>query len=59
MGERRNAYGDMMGTPGRKRPLGSSRHRWKDYIKKDLREIKWGVMDWIIMAQVRYQWGLL
>jgi hypothetical protein len=28
-------------------------HRWVDNIKMDLREIKWGVMDWIDLAQDR------
>jgi hypothetical protein len=59
MGDRRNGYGDMVGTPEGKRPLGSSRHRWEDYIRKDVREIKWGGMDWIDLDQDRDQWGLL
>jgi hypothetical protein len=31
-----------------KRPLG--RHRWKDNIKIELREIGWCSMDWIHLA---------
>jgi hypothetical protein len=30
-----------------------------DNIKKDLREIGWGGMDWIDLVQVRDQWRAL
>jgi hypothetical protein len=33
--------------PEEKIPLGSLRHRWKDNIKMNLREIGWGGMDWV------------
>jgi hypothetical protein len=46
----------MMGKPEGKRPLGKPRCRWVDNIKMDLREIGWGGMDWIDLAQVRDQW---
>jgi hypothetical protein len=36
-----------------KRPLGRLRCRWEDNIKMDLREIEWGGMDWIDLAQDR------
>jgi hypothetical protein len=42
-----------VGKPEGKRPLGSLRHRWVDNIKMDLREIGWGGMDWIDLAQDR------
>jgi hypothetical protein len=41
----------------RKRPLG--RPRQKDNIKMNLREIGWGGMDWIDLAQDRNQWKAL
>jgi hypothetical protein len=31
--------------------LGKSRHKWVDNIKMDLREISWGGMQWICVAQ--------
>jgi hypothetical protein len=39
MGEKRNAYEILVGTPERKRPVERHRHRWEDNIKMDLREI--------------------
>jgi hypothetical protein len=41
MGEERKAYGVLMGKPKGKRPLGRPRHRWKDGLRMDLREIGW------------------
>jgi hypothetical protein len=39
MGEKRNAYGILVGKPEEKRPLGRPRRRWVDNIKIDLKEI--------------------
>jgi hypothetical protein len=39
--------------------MGSSRRRWVDNIKMDLREIRWDGMDWIDLAQDRDQWRAL
>jgi hypothetical protein len=47
-----------MGKPERKKPLGRPKRRWED-IRMDLREIGWGGMDWIDLAQVRDQWRAL
>jgi hypothetical protein len=38
------------------RPLGRPRRRLEDNIRMDLREIEWGGMDWIHLAQDRDQW---
>jgi hypothetical protein len=48
-----------MGKPEGKRPLGRPRHRWVDNVKIDLREIGWGCMNWIDLAQDRNQWRAL
>jgi hypothetical protein len=48
-----------MGKPDGKRLFGGRRRRWEDNIKMDLREIGWGGMDWIHMAQDRDQWRAL
>jgi hypothetical protein len=48
-----------VGKPEGKRPLGRPTRRWKDNIKMDLREIVWGGMDWIDLAQDRDQWRAL
>jgi hypothetical protein len=59
MGMKRNAYKILMGKPEGKRPLGRSRRRWEDNIKKDLREIGSGGMDWIHLAQDMNWWRAL
>jgi hypothetical protein len=56
MGEWRGVYRVLVGKPGRKRPLGRPRHRWKDNIRMDLQEVRWGGMDWIDPAQDRERW---
>jgi hypothetical protein len=59
MGEERNAYRILVGKPQGKRPLGRPRHRWKDNIRMYLREIGWGDMEWIDLAQDTDQWRAL
>jgi hypothetical protein len=56
MGAGRNVYRVLEGKPEGKRPLGSPRHRWEDGIKMDLREIGWGGVEWIHLAQDRDLW---
>jgi hypothetical protein len=48
-----------VGKPEGKRPPERPRRRWEDNIKMDLREIGWGGMDWIDLAQDRDQWRAL
>jgi len=38
-GERRGTYRILVGKSEGKRPLGIPRHRWKDNIKVDLKEL--------------------
>jgi hypothetical protein len=59
MGETRNAYRILVGTPEGKRPLGRPRRRWVENIKIYLRETGWDGVDWIELAQVRDQWRAL
>jgi hypothetical protein len=56
MGEKSNAYRILVVKPEGKRPLGRPGHRWEDNIKMDLREIGWGGVDWIDLAQDTDQW---
>jgi hypothetical protein len=56
MGEGRNVYRVLMGKPEGKRPLEGPRCRWEDGIKMDLREIGWGGVKWIHLAQDRDLW---
>jgi hypothetical protein len=53
MWEKRNAYMILVGNPEGKRPLGRPRRRLV------VREIQWGGMDWIDLAQDRDQCGAL
>jgi hypothetical protein len=48
---RRNVYNVLMEKPKGKRTLERPRHRWIGNIKMDLREIGWGGVDWIDLAQ--------
>jgi hypothetical protein len=44
---------DFTGKAGRKRPLERPRRRWENGIEMDLREIGWGRLEWIHLAQDR------
>jgi hypothetical protein len=44
-----------MGKPEGKRSLGRPRCRWKDNMKMDLQEVRWG-LDWIELAEDRDSW---
>jgi hypothetical protein len=59
MGPKRNSYRILLGKSEGKRLLETRRHRWVDNIKMDLKEIGWGGMDWIDVAQDRGQWRTL
>jgi hypothetical protein len=56
MGEGRNVYRVLVGKPGRRRLLERPRCRCEDGIIVDLREIGWGGVEWIHMAQDRDHW---
>jgi hypothetical protein len=59
MGERIGAYRALVGKPEGRRPLGRPRRRWEENIKMDLREVGWGGVDWIYLAQDRDRWRAL
>jgi hypothetical protein len=48
-----------VGKARRKETPGRPRRRWVDNIKMDFREIRWGGMDWIVLAQDTDQWRAL
>jgi hypothetical protein len=58
-GDGRGLYRVLVGNPEGKRPLGRSRFRWEDNIKKDLQEVGCGGIDWIELAQDRDSWRAL
>jgi hypothetical protein len=52
----RNAYKILVGKHEGKWLLVRHRCRWKDDIKREIRERGCGNMNWIPLAQVRDQW---
>jgi hypothetical protein len=56
MGEERKMYRVLMGKLEGKRPLERTRRRWEDGIRVGFREIGWGSVDWIQLAQDRDRW---
>jgi hypothetical protein len=46
----------LVEKPGRRRPVGRPRRRCERNLKMDLREIGWGVMDWIYLTLDKEQW---
>jgi hypothetical protein len=50
-GEKRNVYLVLVGKPEGNKPLGRPRCRWVGNNKMALREIGWGGMDSIDVAQ--------
>jgi hypothetical protein len=48
-----------VGKPEGRRQLGRPRRRWEDNIKMDLREVGWGGVDRIGLAQGRERWRAL
>jgi hypothetical protein len=59
MGEGRNVYRVLVGKRVGKRPLGRPRRRWEDGIKKDLRDIGWGVWSGFTWLRIGTVGGLL
>jgi len=47
VGERRGSQGIMVVRPEGRNSLGRPRHRWKDNIKMDLKEVQWGA--WTVL----------
>jgi len=59
MGEGKGVYKVLMGKSEGRRPLGRPRHRWEDNIRMDLREVGYGCVDWMEIAQDRKRWCAL
>jgi hypothetical protein len=56
VGEVRGAYNSLVERPEGRRPLGRPRRRWEENIKMDLREVGFGDVNWIHLAQDRDRW---
>jgi hypothetical protein len=59
MGEERKMSVVLVGEPEGNRPLGRPWFRREDGIRMDLKEIGWGDVEWIQLAQNRVGGGLL
>jgi hypothetical protein len=51
-----NAYRVLVRKREGKRPLRKPRHGLEDNVKTELREIGWGGIDWIDLAEDMDQW---
>jgi hypothetical protein len=59
MVEGRGVYRVLVGKPEGRRSLGRPRRRWEDNIRMDLREVGFGCVDWMELAQDRDRWRAL
>jgi hypothetical protein len=59
MGEERKVYRVLVGNIKGKRQLERPNRRWEGGIRMDLREIGWGSVEWIQLAQSRGGWRAL
>ena len=59
MEEKVGTYRVLVGKSEGKSPLGRPRRRQEGNIKICPREVGWGGMDWIDLAQDRYRWQAL
>jgi hypothetical protein len=50
-----NACSELVEEPEEKRPLGRTRRRQMNNTEMHLREVGWGCMNWIHLAQDRSQ----
>jgi hypothetical protein len=58
-GEKRVAYGLLVGKYEGKRPLRKPKLRWEDSIKVGLQEVGWVCVKWIAVILDRTGGGLL
>jgi hypothetical protein len=56
VGEKKDAFSNLVGKPDEKRTLGRPRRRWEHNIRMDLKEIGWDCVDWIHAAKDRDMW---
>jgi hypothetical protein len=56
MGDEGKVYKVLVGKPEGKRPIGRPSCIWEDGIRMDLREIGWGSVVWIQLAEDRDRW---
>jgi hypothetical protein len=52
VGEKRGAYGVLVGKPEGRRPHGRPSRRWEDNINTDLREVGWETLTGLIWLRI-------
>ena len=55
----RGVYRVLVGKPEERRPVGRPRFRLEDNIRMDLREVGFGCVEWMELAQDRDRWRAL
>jgi hypothetical protein len=50
MEERKDAQKVLVERPEEKKPLGGPRRRWKDNVKIDLQDVRWGGMGTVLFS---------
>ena len=58
MEEGRSVFKILTGKPTGKKPLESPRHKWKDNIRMDLKEIGVSTSNWVDTAQYMEYWSV-
>jgi hypothetical protein len=58
-GKGEKSFQGFGGKAQRKETSLKTKHRWEDGIRMDLREIGWGSVEWIQLAQDRGRWCAL
>ena len=59
MGKGRSAFKILTSTPTGKRPLRRPRHRWKDSIRMNFKEIGINMRNWVVSTKHRDYWRAL
>ena len=56
MEEDRRSFKILKGTPAGKIPLGRLRHRWRDNVRMDIKEMGINTRNWVDLAQDKDYW---
>jgi len=54
--KKRNIQRSLVGKPGGREPFGRHIRRWKNNIKMPLKDVGWGEVNWMVVAQEICKW---